>query len=81
MSGCAERASGRNLRKQMPVAGFGNITWRLQMSNETNVNDLAKAASELVLRELDEMEARDIFGGDGGWVKVGPIEPAVNQLS
>ncbi|MDX3935731.1 hypothetical protein HH110_01655 [Stenotrophomonas sp. SAM-B] len=51
------------------------------MSNETNVNDLAKAASELVLRELDEMEARDIFGGDGGWVKVGPIEPAVNQLS
>ncbi|MHC1653436.1 hypothetical protein ACODUL_09135 [Stenotrophomonas maltophilia] len=47
------------------------------MSNETEVKDLAKAASELVLRELDEIEARDIFGGDGGWVKVGPVEPAL----
>lgn len=40
--------------------------------------DLAKAAAELVLRELDHIETRDIFGGDGGggWVRVGPVEPA-----
>lgn len=40
-------------------------------------DDLAKAAAELVLRELDHIETRDIFGGDGGggWVRVGPIEP------
>lgn len=37
--------------------------------------DLAKEAADLVLRELDEIEARDIFGGDGGWVKVGPVQP------
>jgi len=45
------------------------------MSIEGKKEDLAKAAAELVLRELDEIEARDIFGGDGGWVKVGPIQP------
>ena len=48
------------------------------MSNQTTNNaqeDLARAAAELVLRELDEIEARDIFGGDGGWVKVGPVTP------
>lgn len=37
--------------------------------------DLAKEAANLVLRELDEIEARDIFGGDGGWVKIGPLTP------
>ena len=37
--------------------------------------DLAKEAADLVLRELDEIEARDIFGGDGAWVKVGPVQP------
>ena len=38
--------------------------------------DLAKEAANLVLRELDEIEARDIFGGDGAWVKIGPVTPA-----
>jgi len=49
------------------------------MNNEKKgQGDLAKAAAELVLRELDQIETRDIFGGDGGggWVRVGPIEPA-----
>jgi len=45
------------------------------MNNDKKRDDLAKAAAALVLRELDEIETRDIFGGDGGWVKVGPIEP------
>ncbi|GAA0919939.1 hypothetical protein KR767_16990 [Luteibacter anthropi] len=45
------------------------------MSIEAKKDDLARAAAELVLRELDEIEARDIFGGDGGWVKVGPVQP------
>ena len=44
------------------------------MNNEIKHDDLAKAAADLVLRELDTIEARDIFGGDG-WVKVGPITP------
>lgn len=46
-------------------------------------DELAQSAASLVLREIDAIEARDIFGGvrnadgDGptGWVKVGPIEP------
>ena len=42
---------------------------------DSKQEELAKAAADLVLRELDEIEARDIFGGDGGWVKVGPIKP------
>jgi hypothetical protein len=45
------------------------------MSIEGKKDSVAKAAAELVLRELDEIEARDIFGGDGGWVKVGPAQP------
>lgn len=45
------------------------------MKEEIKKDDLAQAAANLVLRELDEMEARDIFGGDGGWVKVGPVTP------
>ncbi|MBS3895274.1 hypothetical protein [Silanimonas sp.] len=46
------------------------------MSTEKNLNNLATAAAELVLRELNEIETRDIFGGSGqGWVKVGPITP------
>lgn len=53
------------------------------MSIENKKDDLAKAAAELVLRELGDIEARDIFGGDGapppkGWVKVGPIQPVPN---
>jgi hypothetical protein len=45
------------------------------MNNDKN--DLANSAAELVLRELDAIETRDVFGGDGGgpWVKVGPIQP------
>lgn len=35
---------------------------------------LTEAAAKLVLRELTDIEARDVFGG-GGWVKVGPAEP------
>ena len=46
------------------------------MTHEKKSDDLAKAASSLVLRELDEIEARDIFGGDGAWVRVGPVQPA-----
>ncbi|MEH6418611.1 hypothetical protein [Pseudomonas sp. CGJS7] len=47
------------------------------MNNEVKgQDDLAKAAAELVLRELNEIETRDIFGGDGGgWVRVGPVQP------
>lgn len=50
------------------------------MNDEINKDDLARAAANLVLRELDEMEARDIFGGDGastpwGKVTVGPLTP------
>jgi hypothetical protein len=49
--------------------------------------EITKAAADLVLRELNEIEARDVFGGvrnadgdgdGGGWVKVGPIEPVPN---
>ena len=45
------------------------------MNSDKKQADLSAAAAELVLRELDEVEARDIFGGDGGWVKVGPVTP------
>lgn len=45
------------------------------MNDELKQNELAQAAANLVLRELDEIETRDIFGGDGGWVKVGPVTP------
>ena len=47
-------------------------------SGKNGHDDLAKASAELVLRELDEIETRDIFGGDGGgtgWVKVGVPVP------
>lgn len=48
-------------------------------NGKSGKDDLATAAAELVLRELDEIETRDIFGGDGGgWVKVGvpvPVKP------
>jgi len=46
------------------------------MTHEKKSDELAKAAAALVLRELDEIEARDIFGGDGAWVRVGPVQPA-----
>ncbi len=45
------------------------------MNDKKSGNTLAAEAADLVLRELDEIETRDIFGGDGGWVKVGPVEP------
>lgn len=46
-------------------------------------NELAQSAADLVLREIDAIESRDVFGGirnsdgDGpkGWVKVGPLVP------
>lgn len=52
------------------------------MNSEVKKDDLAQAAADLVLRELNEIETRDIFGGDGGggpWVKVGPIQPLKNS--
>lgn len=32
-----------------------------------------QAAADLVLRELSDIESRDVFGGQ--WVKVGPVMP------
>ena len=43
------------------------------MSNSPKSDAVAKAAAELVLRELNDVEASDIFGG--GWVKIGPLQP------
>jgi len=45
---------------------------------------LEEAASKLVLRELSDMEASDIYGGQSKpkWPKVtvGPVQPAVSQM-
>lgn len=38
----------------------------------SNIN---KAAAELVLRELSEVEMRDVFGGVWPKVEVGPPQP------
>jgi hypothetical protein len=37
--------------------------------------ELKRAAASLVLRELSEIETRDVFGGTWGKVTVGPIQP------
>jgi hypothetical protein len=40
--------------------------------------EIKKAAAELVLRELSEVEKRDVFGGVWAKVEVGPIQPHPN---
>ncbi|MBL8244047.1 MAG: hypothetical protein JNL89_07655, partial [Rhodanobacteraceae bacterium] len=39
------------------------------------MSEINKAAANLVLRELSDIETRDIFGGTWGKVVVGPIQP------
>lgn len=79
-SGCARTRAVKkeSACPQIPVAGLATNSTKSnnRMSTEKNLNNLATAAAELVLRELNEIETRDIFGGSGqGWVKVGPITP------
>lgn len=39
------------------------------------MSEIKNAAANLVLRELSDIETRDIFGGRWGKVVVGPIQP------
>ncbi|MBL8244998.1 MAG: hypothetical protein JNL89_12440, partial [Rhodanobacteraceae bacterium] len=46
-----------------------------QHRSEVIMSEINKAAANLVLRELSDIETRDIFGGTWGKVVVGPIQP------